>query len=89
MARTLREGFCTLEVRDDLISDVRAVRHQVGATQFLFAAFLGINIKRLRHWENTVSAIPEIVQRFLAEVYAFPQIYEEWLTRAVVVHRHD
>jgi putative transcriptional regulator len=62
--------------------DVKAVREKTGASQAVFAKFLGVSVQALRHWEQGTRQVPTLAARFLDEIDADPGIWTRRLQSA-------
>ena len=59
-------------------ASVKKVRKMLGASQAIFARFLGVTVKTVQSWEQGQSLPSEMARRFLDEIRAEPQ---HWLKR--------
>lgn len=57
---------------------VKAVRKKLRASQPLFAKFLGVSVKTIRHWEQGFSEPNKMACRFMDEISRDPS---HWLKR--------
>src|SRR5262249_41762679 len=57
--------------------DVKRVRERLGASQAVFAAFLGVNAKPVRSWEQGKRPPQPIARRFLSEIEADPGYWRQ------------
>lgn len=55
--------------------EVKAVRDKFGASQALFAKFLGVSVPTLQKWEQGQRPVPAIAARYLDDVQAFPELW--------------
>jgi putative transcriptional regulator len=53
-------------------ADVKRVRELLGASQAVFAGFLGVNVNTVRSWEQGKRPPQPIARRFLSEIEADP-----------------
>jgi putative transcriptional regulator len=57
--------------------DVKRVREQLGVSQAVLAAFLGVNINTVRSWEQGKRPPQPIACRFLAELESAPEYWRQ------------
>lgn len=76
---TVRTVRLVLEDRPYEGADVRRVRDSLGASQPLFANFLGVSVKTLRSWEQGLRPVPRIACRYLDDVMAHPSLFKDKL----------
>lgn len=70
---TVRTIKLDLEPRAYGPEDVKAVRAKFGASQALFAKFLGVNVQTLQKWEQGTRKVPAMAARYLDDVQEFPR----------------
>lgn len=58
---------------------VKKTRSLLGASQSVFARFLGVSVKTVRSWEQEQSVPSEMARRFLDEIRANPTYWTERL----------
>lgn len=63
-------------------AEVRRVRKSLGASQAVFASFLGVGRNTLRNWEQAARPVPLMASRFLDEIEADPGIWRRRLIEA-------
>jgi putative transcriptional regulator len=61
--------------------DVKRVRELLGASQAVFARFLGVNVNTVRSWEQGKRPPQPIARRFLAEIEADPAYWRRRIGR--------
>ena len=64
--------------------DVKRVRELLGASQAVFAGFLGVNVNTVRSWEQGKRPPQPIARRFLAEIEADPDYWRRRIRPEVV-----
>ena len=64
--------------------DVKRVRELLGASQAVFAGFLGVNVNTVRSWEQGKRPPQPIARRFLAEIEAAPDYWRRRIRPEVV-----
>src|SRR5271165_181525 len=57
--------------------DVKRVRELLGASQAVFAGFLGVNVNTVRSWEQGKRLPQPIANRFLSEIEAAPAYWRQ------------
>ena len=57
--------------------DVKAVRAKFGASQSLFAQFLGVSTPTLQKWEQGKRPVPMIAARYLDDLQEFPELWSK------------
>jgi putative transcriptional regulator len=62
---------------------VKATRSLLGASQAVFARFLGVSVQTVRAWEQGVNAPNGMACRFMDEIRANPEYWMERLQKAV------
>ena len=72
---TVRTVVFDLEPHEYTPEEVKEVRRKLGASQALFAKFLGVSVKTLQAWEQGVHPMPAIAARFMDEIQATPEIW--------------
>lgn len=72
---TVRTVSLDIPSRSYSADDVRRVRLGFGASQAVFAEFLGVSVKALRSWEQGTRPVPRIACRFLDEIVASPELW--------------
>ncbi len=75
---TVRTVSLDLPTKGYTAEDVKRVRRSLGASQAVFAEFLGVGVKALRSWEQGTRPVPRIACRFMDEITASPDL---WLKR--------
>jgi len=63
---------------------VRQTRILLGASQAVFAQFLGASVKAVRAWEQGVNAPNEMACRFMDEIRRNPKYWRDRLCQSVV-----
>jgi len=64
--------------------DVKRVRELLGASQAVFAGFLGVNVNTLRSWEQGKRLPQPIACRFLSEIESDPLYWRERIGQGAV-----
>ena len=64
---------------------VVAIRKLLGASQAVFAKFLGTSIKTVRAWEQGINPPKEMACRFMDEIQRNPEYWRNRLRESVVV----
>ncbi|HZW34083.1 MAG TPA: helix-turn-helix domain-containing protein [Isosphaeraceae bacterium] len=64
--------------------DIKRVRELLGASQAVFAGFLGVNVNTVRAWEQGKRPPQPIARRFLAEIEADPDYWRRRIRPEVV-----
>ncbi len=62
---------------------VKRVRRMLGASQRIFANYLGVSVQALRHWEQGINVPPPLAARFLDEIAMKPDYFAKRLEEAV------
>jgi putative transcriptional regulator len=84
------EHFTCREIELDLRptaynqESVRATRKLLGASQAVFARFLGVSIKTVRAWEQGINTPSDMACRFMDEIRANPKYWIGRLKKAAV-----
>jgi putative transcriptional regulator len=63
---------------------VRATRNLLGASQSVFATFLGVSVKTVSQWEQGLGCPQSIACRFMDEINLNPEYYRQRLRNSVV-----
>ncbi len=79
---TVRTISLDLHARPYSPDDVRRVRAHLGASQALFAEFLGVGVKALRSWEQGSRPVPMIACRFMDEIVENPELWTRRIRRS-------
>ncbi len=58
-------------------ADVKRVRNLLGASQAVFAQFLGVNVNTVRSWEQGKRLPQSIACRFLSEIESNPMYWRQ------------
>jgi putative transcriptional regulator len=66
---------------------VKATRKLLGASQGIFAQFLGVSPKSVRAWEQGVNSPSDIACRFMDEIQRNPDFWRKRLMESVTVRR--
>ena len=64
--------------------DVKRVRELLGASQAVFAGFLGVNVNTVRSWEQGKRLPQPIACRFLSEIESDPEYWRQRIGRGTV-----
>jgi putative transcriptional regulator len=64
--------------------DVKRVRNLLGASQTVFAGFLGVNVNTVRSWEQGRRPPQPIACRFLSEIEADPDYWRKRILPVLV-----
>ena len=64
--------------------DVKRVRVLLGASQAVFAGFLGVNVNTVRSWEQGKRLPQPIACRFLSEIESDPEYWRQRIGRGTV-----
>ncbi|WP_165070958.1 helix-turn-helix domain-containing protein [Paludisphaera rhizosphaerae] len=72
---TVRTVVLDLTPRSYAADDVKAVRAKFGASQSIFAQFLGVNVQTLQKWEHGQRSVPAMAARYLDDLQEFPEIW--------------
>jgi putative transcriptional regulator len=64
--------------------DVKRVRELLGASQAVFAGFLGVNVNTLRSWEQGKRVPQPIACRFLSEIESDPLYWRQRIGQGAV-----
>lgn len=62
-------------------ADVKRVRELLGASQVVFASFVGVNVDTVRSWEQGKRLPQRIANRFLSEIEADPSYWRRRIGR--------
>jgi putative transcriptional regulator len=65
---TVRTVSLDLRSKPYAANDVKRLRNSLGASQAIFAMFLGVSVKTLRSWEQGIRPVPTIACRFMDEI---------------------
>jgi putative transcriptional regulator len=65
---TVRTVSLDLKAKPYAADDVKRIRNSLGASQAIFAMFLGVSVKTLRSWEQGTRPVPTIACRFMDEI---------------------
>jgi putative transcriptional regulator len=84
---TLRTVVMKLQVVPFEPQDVLAVRETLGASQIIFALFLGISPKTVRGWEQGIVKPSGIACRFLDEIRRNPDYWRQRLRESIEVKK--
>jgi DNA-binding transcriptional regulator YiaG len=84
----LPPGFTARRVRVPPVpavtaADIKAIREALGASQPVFAGFLGLSSQTIKAWEQGVKVPPPPVRRMLADMRERPAHWRKVLRRAV------
>ena len=79
---TVRTVTLDLEPKSYEAADVKLVRSHLGASQALFAKFLGVSVKTLRSWEQGTRPVPSIACRYLDDIVAYPVLWQDRIRTA-------
>ena len=79
---TVRTVSLDLTPRDYRAEDVRSLRRGMGASQVIFAKFLGVSVIAVRAWERGTRVVPTIARRFMDEIVADPGFWRKRMTQA-------
>jgi len=77
----LEKRFTVRTVDLDLVEkpfgsdELKAARTRIGASQALFARFLGVSPQTLRGWEQGTRRVPTMAARFIEELETFPEMW--------------
>lgn len=66
---------------------IRRVRHRLGASQTLFAQFLGVSPATVKAWEQGVNQPSRIAVRFLSEIEHDPEHWHRRLHESLVTKK--
>jgi putative transcriptional regulator len=66
---------------------VRATRLKLGASQTIFARFLGVSVKTVHAWEQGTNQPNDSACRFMDEIQAFPEHFKARLTKLATKKR--
>jgi putative transcriptional regulator len=66
---------------------VRATRKILGASQGIFAQFLGVSIKSVRAWEQGVNIPSDIACRFMDEIQRNPEFWRKRFMESITIKR--
>jgi putative transcriptional regulator len=80
---TCRKVMLNLEPRSYDSKDVRRTRKLLGASQALFAQFLGVSAKTVRSWEQGVNTPKDMACRFMDEIQFNPAYYRKRLKQSL------
>jgi putative transcriptional regulator len=72
---TRRDAVLTVPVSDYDGAGVRAVRDALGASQNVFADFLGVSLRTIQAWEQGINSPQPIACRFLDEIRLNPEFW--------------
>jgi putative transcriptional regulator len=65
--------------------EVRQARKVLGASQMVFARFLGVSVKTVRAWEQGVNTPQDVACRFMDEIKRDPKYWLKRLKESAVV----
>jgi DNA-binding transcriptional regulator YiaG len=80
---TIRDVSFTEMVRCVSPQDIQAIRHSLGCSQGVFAAFLGVPLVTLSSWERGKRTPSAMALRFLHEMKSDPQYWRRRLLHSV------
>lgn len=86
----LGERFTCHRVKLDLRPEpytpekVKATRNALRVSQSLFARFIGVSVKTVRHWEQGLSSPNTMACRFMDEIRRDPEYYIGRLSKSLV-----
>jgi putative transcriptional regulator len=80
---TLRTVQLNLQPTTYAPKKVVETRKLLGASQLVFAQFLGVNVKTVRAWEQGVNTPSDMACRFMDEIRANPEHWQERLRECV------
>lgn len=63
--------------------DVRDLRELMGASQTVFAQFLGTSLNTVRSWEQDIRKPSPMARRFMDEIHREPQRWRERMLQCV------
>jgi putative transcriptional regulator len=63
---------------------VQKTRELLGASQAVFAQFLGVSTRTVHAWEQEINTPSEMASRFMDEIRRDPRYWQERLKRAAV-----
>jgi putative transcriptional regulator len=63
---------------------VKEVRERLGASQSVFARFLGVSVKTVRSWEHGINTPSDMACRFMDEIRLNPDYWIRRLKQAIV-----
>lgn len=92
-SKNLADGFTCHTVTLDLqpksyrADDIADVRKLLGASQAVFARFLGVSRNTVRSWEQGVNAPSPIACRFMDEIRVNPEYWQDRLRALVKVKK--
>jgi putative transcriptional regulator len=67
---------------------IKKVRAVLGASQAVFARFLGVSVKTVQAWEQGINTPTEIARRFMDEIRQNPQYWRRRLNGSLVAKRN-
>ncbi len=68
---------------------VKTTRRMIGASQAVFAAFLGVSVQTVRAWEHDENVPSDIAKRFMHEIRLNPDYWRSRLRTMSVPRRHS
>src|SRR3954447_18394386 len=78
-ALTRRQVRVIVRPRNYRGKDVRGLRSAIGASQTVFAQFLGTSLNTVRSWEQDTRKPSPLARRFMDEMYREPQHWRQRL----------
>jgi putative transcriptional regulator len=84
---TVRTVTLDLQPRPYGPDDLKALRNRLNASQAVLAKFLGVSVKTLRSWEQGTRKIHPMARRFLDEIVANPELWNQRLREALSAER--
>lgn len=87
LGQTFTQHTVTLDLQPKSYraDDIVGVRKSLGASQAVFAQFLGVSRNAVRSWEQGVNTPSQMACRFLDEIRLNPQYWQERLRVSVKV----
>ena len=84
--QTMREfdELCLTPVRPLTPEEIRELREREGASQAVFAMFLGTSVKTVQAWEQGVTRPPKMACRIFDEIRQNPEYWLERLKALIV-----
>ena len=77
-----RQVVLELEPHEFEPADVRSTRQLLGASQGVFAKFLGVSLQTVRAWEQGTKSPREVARRFMDEIRRDPPYWRARLQSA-------
>ena len=85
---TVRDIHLNLEPNAYSAQAVQELRHQIHASQAVFAQLIGVSVFTIRSWEQDKREIPKMARVLMDEIKANPKRWAKKLEKAAIQERH-